>query len=273
MGVMQNFIDAGCGEFFGFTDLGWAATKLFGETGTMGDMMELATNNLNHKGTLMQRLFDPMSESYGNMTSKRYHSNIFRNLISHDCSFIGYGIGEYYIHMLPMYAVLHKEKVLLNGKKISLFDAFEKVSIGEGNSKLELIQGVTDLDGNHITQDYIDRIKGKIKYVNSSMHGAMNEEDRGLIHQYVAGRMIMNFRQWMVGHYGRRFRGRYFDYNLGDWREGYYTTLWNMVRSEDTREMWNNGSWKVWEDRQKIDAVGMLLKDFATLGLLLNGVT
>lgn len=264
MGVMQNFIDAGCGEFFGFTDLGWAATKLFGETGTMGDIMELATNNLNHKGTLMQRLFDPMSESYGNMTSKRYHSNIFRNLISHDCSFIGYGIGEYYIHMLPMYAVLHKEKVLLNGKKISLFDAFEKVSIGEGNSKLELIQGVTDLDGNHITQDYIDRIKGKIKYVNSSMHGAMNEEDRGLIHQYVAGRMIMNFRQWMVGHYGRRFRGRYFDYNLGDWREGYYTTLWNMVRSEDTREMWNNGSWKVWEDRQKIDAVGMLLKDFAT---------
>ena len=56
------------------------------------------------------------------------------------------------------------------------------------------------------------------------MHGAMNEEDKGLIHQHMAGRFVMNLRQWMVEHYSRRYRGSHYDATLGEYREGFYNT-------------------------------------------------
>ena len=57
-----------------------------------------------------------------------------------------------------MYGVLHNQKVLLNGKKISLYDAFEVTNKQDGNSELHLKTGVTDLDGNAITDAFIDKI-------------------------------------------------------------------------------------------------------------------
>ncbi len=253
MGVMQIFIDAGCGEFFSTKDVLWASGKLFGETGVSGDIMELLTNNRNHKAALMRELFDPMQEQYRSDTEKRYHSSMLRQILSKDLSFFGYSSGEYLIHMIPMYAILHKQQVLLNGKKTSLYDAFEKVSMGEDNAKLELKQGVTDLDGNPITQEFIDKIKGKVRAANQSMHDAMNEEDKGLIHQYVLGRATMNFRQWMVEHYSRRFRGRHFDFSTGDWREGYWRSVWSGLLNDDTRDTWKSG--------HKKDAIFMFMKD------------
>ena len=256
MGINQIFIDAGCGEFFGWKDIAWASTKLFGETGAAGDVMQLMTNNVSHKSALMRDMFDPMQESFEDDKNKRYHSNIFRQLISHDCSFVGYGVGEYFIHMLPMYAVLHKEQVKLNGQKISLYDAFEVTPKQDGNSELVVKNGVIDLDGNPLTKNYIDAIRGKIRYVNQSMHGAMNAEDRGLIYKYMLGRLVMNFRQWMVGHYSRRFRGKHFDFSTGDWREGYWVSLWKGLMNDDTKETWQVG--------QKKDAIWMFMKDFSS---------
>lgn len=253
MGVNQILIDAGCGEFFGFKDLAWATGKLFGETGVGGDMMEVLTNNRNHKATLFREIFDPMQESFGESKDKRYYSSMFRQIIGKDLSFLGYSSGEYLIHILPMYAILHKQQVRLNGEKINLYDAFEKVSIGENNAKLELKQGVTDLDGNPITQEFIDKVKGKIRAANQSMHGAMNEEDKGLIHQYILGRLTMNFRQWMVGHYSRRFRGRHFDFSTGDWREGYWVSVWKGLTNDETKGTWKQG--------EKMKAIGMFMKD------------
>lgn len=259
MGVQQIFIESGCGEFFGIKDSMWAASKLFGNAGTMGDLMEIATNNVSHKSSLMKDLFDPIQEGWESDKNKRYHSSVFRNIISHDCRFIGYGIGEYYIHMLPMYAVLHREKVLLDGKKVSLYDALEVTKKQDGNSELVVKQGVTDLNGRPITDvndSFIKEVRGKIQYVNKTMHGAMDADSKGLIHRYMAGRLLMNFRQWMVGHYSRRFRGRHFDFDAGDFREGYWVSLWKGLFNADTKEAWKEG--------MKKDAALMFMKDFAT---------
>lgn len=255
MGVMQIMIDAGCGEFFDFKDVGWATTKLFGDTGIVGDAMEYLTYNRSHKAGLFRELFDPMQENFRNAGEKRY-CGLFQQLLSHDFAFMGYGSGEYLIHMLPMYAILHNQKVLQNGKKICLYDAFETTPKEDGNSKLVLKAGVTDLDGNPITQEFINKIKGKIREANQTMHGAMNDEDRGQIHRYVLGRLAMNFRQWMVGHYSRRFRGKHWSFSTNDWREGYWVSLWKGLLNDDTKETWQMG--------QKKDAIWMFMKDFAT---------
>ena len=256
MGEFQMMIEAGAGEFYNFKDYAWAHSKLFGGAGVSGEIMELLTNNMNHKSSLMRELFDPLQENFSQKSHQTYYKSMFRQLVSHDCSFIGYTSGEFLIHYVNMYSLLHNQKVLLNGQKISLYDAFEVTNKQDGNSELKLKQGVTDLDGNPITTDYIDKIRKKLRYVNQSTHGAMNDEDKGLIHQRMLGRMVMNFRQWMVEHYSRRFRARHFDASLGMDREGYWVSLWKGLMNDDTKDTWNSG--------HKMDAIGQFMKDLYT---------
>lgn len=256
MGEFQMMIEAGAGEFYNFKDYAWAHTKLFGGAGVGGEIAELLTNNINHKSVLMRELFDPLQENFSQKSHQTYYKSMFRQLVSHDCSFIGYESGEYLIHYVNMYSVLHNQKVLLNGKKISLYDAYEVTNKQDGNSELHLKAGVTDLDGNIITKDFIDKIRKTLRYVNQSTHGAMNNEDKGLLHQKWWGRGIMNFRQWMVEHYSRRFRKSHFDASLGMNREGYWYSLYKGLTNDDTKDTWNR--------KQYIQAIGMFMKDFYT---------
>lgn len=259
MGEFQMMIEAGAGEFYGFKDYAWAHTKLFGSAGVAGDFAELLTNNISHKSVLMRELFDPLQENFSQKSHAKYYSSMFRQLVSHDCSFIGYSSGEYLIHYVNMYALLHHQKVLLNGQKISLYEAFEVTNKQDGNAELKLKTGVTDLDGNVITDDFLDKIRKKLRYVNQTTHGAMNDEDKGILYQKWWGRGILNFRQWMVEHYSRRFRARHFDAALGRDREGYWYSLWKGLTNDDTKDIWNKG--------QHAKAIGMFVKDFYTFML------
>ena len=256
VGEFQMLIEAGAGEFYNFKDYAWAHKKLFGFAGVAGEFAELVTNNVNHKGVLFREMFDPMNENFTDKSHTRYYKNMFRQLVSHDCSFLGYASGEYLIHYVNMYAILHNQKVLLNGKKICLYDAFEVKKGQDNNSELVLKAGVTDLDGHVITSEWLNDIKNRIKYANQTTHGSMNKEDKGLIHQYWWGRGVMNFRQWMVEHYSRRFRKRHFDASLGMDREGYWVSAWKMLRSDETADKWNEGN--------KKDAIALFVKDLYT---------
>ena len=260
MGEFQMMIEAGAGEFYNFKDYGFAHTKLFGRAGVAGDLMELLTNNVNHKSVLMRELFDPLQENFEQKSHTRYYNSMFRQMLSHDCSFIGYSSGEYLIHYVNMYAVLHNKKVLIDGKQSNLFDAFEVINKQDGNSELKLKANVTDLDGNSITQDFIDNVRKKIRYVNQSTHGAINAEDKGILYQRWWGRGIMNFRQWMVEHYSRRFRTAHYDAALGATREGYWYTFFHEAwKNEDTRDTWKKEGWS-----NKLNAVGLFMKDLLT---------
>lgn len=241
VGEYQMMLEALTGEFYGVKDYIRAHTLLFGNAGVPGEITDLLTNNINSKAVLFREMFDPLNENFSDKSHTRYYHSMFRQLVSHDCSFIGYASGEYLIHYVNMYGVLNNQKVLLNGKKIALYDAFEKTQKQDGNSELVLRQGVTTLDGNTITEEWLDKVRKKIRYCNQTTHGSMNTEDKGLIHQKLWGRAIMNFRQWMVEHYSRRFRGRHFDATLGENREGYWVSYWKYLWNDETKEDWKNG--------------------------------
>ena len=256
VGEFQMMIEAGAGEFYGFKDYLWAHSKLFGGSGVGGEIAELLTNNMNHKGTLFREMFDPINENFSDKSHTKYYKSMFRQLVSHDCSFLGYSSGEYLIHYVNMYSILHNQKVLQNGKKISLYDAFELANKQDGNAELRLKTGVTMLDGSVVTSEFLDNIRKKIRYANQTTHGSMNTEDKGLIHQKLWGRAIMNFRQWAIEHYSRRFRKRHFDASLGMDREGYWQSFYQYMFNEDTKDEWKDGS--------KVNAIGMFMKDYMT---------
>ena len=82
------------------------------------------------------------------------------------------------------------------------------------------------LDGSAITDEYLEKVQAKIRLINQKTHGSMNTEDKGNIHRFMMGRAAMQFKQWMVEHYSRRYRGRYFDGTTRTWQEGYYNTVY-----------------------------------------------
>lgn len=263
MGEFQMMIEAGCGQYYGWKDFGWAHLKLFGKAGATGEIMNLLTNNINSKCCLMRDVFDPTQDNFSNRRNHAYHKSMFRQLLSKDCSFIGYSSGEEVIHYVNMYAILHHEKVKLNGKEISLYDAYEVSNNIDNNSELVLKQGVTKKDGTAITEEYIQTIKNRIRGVNQKTHGAMNEEEKGIIHRRILGRCVMNFRQWMVEHYSRRFRGRYYDPAFGNYQEGYWYTLYKALINDATSDEFKAG--------HKLNAVGMFFKDL--LNFTFRGMT
>jgi hypothetical protein len=93
-----------------------------------------------------------------------------------------------------MYAVLEHEKVIYNGKEVSLFSVLQKSKDENGVPQLKVKDGARTLEGNEIDIEYLRGIKRRIKEVNQQTHGAMNAEDKGVLSQRMLGRLVLNFR-------------------------------------------------------------------------------
>lgn len=237
VGEIQMLIESGSGEFYNPLDYAWAHAQVFGDNTfrAPGRIMDFMTNNVNSMPVLLAQRFDPLNEIFDETAQERYFTGGARNLLAKDFTFIGYGMGEHMIHYVTMYAVLHNTKVKVDGKKTNLYNAFYKGNKSDGNSELLLKNNVEykDENGNWVPVDeaYLDKIRDRIRYCNQSTHGSMNDEDKGLIHQKMMGRFVMNLRQWMVEHYSRRYRGMHWDASLKEYREGYYNTVGRLFAS------------------------------------------
>lgn len=257
VGVMQTILKASGGRYFNWKDLVKAEAILMGEIGTpfvsalfggaiggpvgaavgltagtaMGikgqsvKFMDILTNSTNSIDSLIARFFDATQSNYSEISHKRYHQTVAGKLFGAFNPMFMYERGEYWIHMLNVYAILSHEKVLQRDpasgkvKKISLYDAFTKGEKISGNSELEILDNIYKMDGQRLkdTKDpYFDEIKRRMRFVNQQCHGSMNKEDKGIIHQYMLGKLAMNFRQWMVEHYSRRYRGLHWDESIRD---------------------------------------------------------
>lgn len=230
VGELQMLIEAGAMEFYNPIDYVWAHKKVFGDNiiGSVGRIMDFMTNNTNSKSVLLAQVFDPLNENFSEQQHQRYYRGPLRHLLGKDFTFIGYGAGEHLIHFVTMYAILHNTKVKINGETKTLYDVFSVGNKVDGNSELIIDKNATYIndEGQEVPIDnnFLEKIRKKIRYANQTMHGAMNEEDKGLIHQRMAGKFVMNLRQWMVEHYSRRFRSSHYDATLGENREGFYNT-------------------------------------------------
>lgn len=254
VGEIQMLIESGAGEFYNPVDYMAANALVFGDNTIRAPRraIDFVFNNVNSESVLLSQLFDPLLDNYNELSHKRYFNGPIRHLLGTDFSFIGYGAGEHLIHFVNMYAVLHHNKIRINGeekkigssdskvlsKRYTLRDAFEVVNKQDGNSELQIKQGVEyrDRNGNWIPltsleDPYIQTIKDQIKHCNQTTHGSMNTEDKGLIHQHMLGRFAMNLRQWMVEHYSRRYRARYWDANLQQEREGFYNSTYKLMKA------------------------------------------
>lgn len=235
-GELQMLIEAGGGEYFNIKNLLVAQTRIFGDLlgRTPGKVWDLLSNNRSSIDILISEFFDAQQDIYSEKAKQRYHKNVFRRLFGKLDPLMMYSGGEYLIRQTLAYAVLDAEKVLLNGKKVSLLKCFDKVETEKGFYELKLKDDVTKLDGSslELNDEYLQEVKNKIRHCSQACFGAMNTEDKGIVNQHFLGRAAMNFRQWMVEHYSRRYRKRHWDYSANKDVEGYWYTTIMVVGKE-----------------------------------------
>ena len=232
-GDLQMIIESTGANYYNPIDLLKAHGRLFGKgLNSPGAMLDVINGTRGNFDVLLCEFFDAYNEEFESKSNERYYKNPFRRIYGKINPMMMYSGGEAMIRSVNMYAMLYHEKVKINGKKTSLINAFTKTDRENGFADLKLVDGVTDLDGNPITLDgeYLRSFKKKIKGVAEDCFGSMNAEDKGLINQHFMGRLAMNFRQWMVGHYSRRFRLQHWDYQKGEYVRGYYIEAFNMLR-------------------------------------------
>lgn len=247
VGKLQMCIEGACGEFYNIADWGYAEWEYFQEIWPM--LAELASNKKTSDLALLMDYFDVKDEFIENLKADGFYNNIVGKIIGNANILFMYGMGEHMLHAETMLAILHRKKVVnrQTGQTVSLRKVFEKkVESGTGELVVDYSKwDIIDAEGNRraLTEKDLDTIKGQVSYCNKTMHGAFGQLDKGMVHRYCFGRLIMNFRQWMPGHYERRFRGLHYNYDLNEWREGYYTTSLKFLA--DTVKEWNDGGWQL----------------------------
>lgn len=236
-------------------------------TGKGSVILDLITNNKQSKDYLIAEYFDLFNENYGSMMHTNYHKG-FRQLL-HDISFILYGAGEKAIRYNALWAMANARKLKHNGNTISMNDAFVKVGYSH-SPHLELKANLYDINGVQLTdsngelttegKDFFRKFKKDLRYACQGMFGAMNEEDKGIIHMYTIGKASMNFRQWMIGHYSERFRGVHWDMDKHEFVRGYWTSSGIFLKKSLTTEEAKD----LLEEGQKIKFMGQFIKDLFT---------
>lgn len=253
-GSMATVFGGGA-DFYTLTDYIWAHDLLFGKNSTT--LIDLASNNTNSYNGLLAEIFDPTMDNFTEKSHKKYRSH-FGNIIDKDWKFIGYGSGEHLIHYANMLAILHHEKVLVDGKETSLYDAFEVTEDVDGIKHMNVKAGTTTLDGQAVDEEYLNKVRGRIREANQNMHGSMNDEDQGIIKTRLLGRAAAHLRTWMFEHYSRRYRGSHYSAATKDQREGFYYTLFRCIKDMRTYHRGVAAQWDNLNNHQKTNVMRAL---------------
>lgn len=232
MGKMQQWIESMASEYFTAKDLAKATSQYWALIPSyMGEKGSTYKTNML---SLLSQKFDAEEDFFEQAGNHPMYKGMPKRFLKDSSVLFMQGAGEHYLHVRTMLAILNNVQVKLNGQTIPLKEAFEVVKNENGISSLELKKGVTKLDGTAFTEEDLQRVKRKINVANGLMNGKFNKKDKGAIHRYALGRMVMQFRQWMPAHYFRRFQSATYDAELETWREGYYRTfgrfVWNLLK-------------------------------------------
>lgn len=265
-------------ELFTLSDYIWAHSMMFANNASsLQRLVDFTVGNKSTKPEILAQFFDPEVENFNELGHERYYRTWLRRWLSKDRTFVGYGIGEHLIHRVVQYSVLKHLKVRTNGKETSLHRALYVKNIINGNGELGIRPNTTFEmpDGTQVPVDmeFLEAVKGLIRYGNQCFHGSMSTADKGVIHQQLAMRYIMNLRQWMVEHYSSRFRNTHYDASLhrasqklgiSKVREGHQGTAykmgWNYTKLTAKKFAELGGvakflnSFGIYADRIKVDA-------------------
>lgn len=196
------------------------------------------------KLSLLIRKFDILEDYYEELNRDRSYKGKFARFMGKNSAlpFIFNSAGEHAMRCTSFIATLKATKVYkeVDGEleEVSLYDALEiKDVVKDGKiigKTLDFKGTYRDKEGNIIStgtgaKNFLFKVKQLGHGVNQSLHGAYSENDKGMIHKWAAGRLLMQFRQWMPAFFTKRFARKHYNAKLGREERGYHAEAYFFI--------------------------------------------
>ena len=224
---MQN-IEAFSGHYFNAKELLKADGQYAKEL--MKFLPEIESKNPTNKLALFDQLFDIKQEFAGNIKNRM--NTIFEKLFGKSVAFLGQTCGDHWLYNRTAIAMCLRKKVRTSdGNITTLWDALHVENAFEGDNRIkELVIDAVDAEtGEKIGREYIRKYSAKINEVNHRLFGVYNTDDMVAAQRVALGRCVLQYRQWIVPMFARRFQGRRYVAALDEYEEGYYRTVLHLV--------------------------------------------
>ena len=272
--AMQN-IEAAAGQFFGAKELATADKEYLKEL--TGFLPELESNNPTNKLALFDQLFD-IKQDFRDKAGRSRQNSLLKRIFGETIAYLGQTCGDHWLYNRTAIAMAKRQKVIVDGKTISLWDALQIENKFKDNDKIKVLKlpkGAKDADtGKLIDKDWIGQFSEKIKYVNHHLFGVYNTDDMVAAERVAAGRALLQYRKWIVPQFSQRFGEKRYIMAIQDYREGYYRTLVNMCLNLKDAQGNIAKVWDELEDYEKANAKRAVteLFQFAVVWALANFV-
>ena len=219
---MQN-IEAAAGQFFGPKELAKADAAYAKALGPM--MAELGSRTKTNKLSLFFELFD-VKQNFGSKI-KNQKKNWLQRLFGAEIAFLGQDVGDHWLYGRTAIAMAMRQKVLLGGKEMSLWDALQVEGVN-GSSTIKQLnyKDITDLEGNPFD---VAKFSRKVAHINQTCFGIYNDDDANAANRVAMGRLLQQYRKWMKVQYNKRFQAAQGNLATDSWEEGYYRTVGRML--------------------------------------------
>lgn len=220
---MQN-IEAFSGQFFGKGELLKADGIYSSQLIPM--MSEIGKRTKTNKLDLFFELFD-IKQDYASRVKRSQKKNWLERLFGEEIAFIGQDAGDHWLYSRTAIAMALREKVLLDGKEMNLWDALQVEDYGNSKTVKQLnYKKITDLNGNPFD---VAKFSRKVSHLNQVCFGIYNDDDANAANRVSAGRLLQQYRKWMKVQYNRRFQAGQTNLATETWEEGYYRTTARLL--------------------------------------------
>jgi len=85
------------------------------------------------------------------------------------------------------------------------------------------------MDGTPFTERDIIKLSKRINGINNELHIMVNKADMSTFQRTTLGRLVFQFRRWMIPYANRRFQPVMYNFDLEEFQEGYYRTTWRFL--------------------------------------------
>lgn len=261
---MQN-IEAAAGQFFGPKELAKADWEYKNHIIPM--MAEIGSRTKTDKLSLFFELFD-IRQNFSSNLKRVQKKNLLQRLFGAEIAFLGQDAGDHWLYGRAAIAMAMREKVRVDGKEMSLWDALQVEGV-DGSSTIKQLnyRDITDLKGNPFD---VAKFSRKVAHINQRSFGIYNDDDANAANRVAVGRLLQQYRKWWKIQMNTRFQAGQKNLATDTWEEGYYRTVGRMLNQWIRGGVQLNEQWDTMTEGEKANvkrAITEVVQFFAVWAL------
>lgn len=222
---ISNRIEAASKEFVSDAEL-TKAKWIYDKETTKGTFIKDFTEPLNRSliGQLVD-VYDALQGNYHDKLGRKISNSTTKKLWSTDSMFFMQHISEHKPQVELMIAYMHRVKVQSPSGMIPLYEAYE---LGK-DGKIKLKNGIV-LSGQISKNGLVSYdVQNTLHAMNKRLQGVYNKFDKIALERHWLGRLLTMYKKFLVPGLKRRYKGLSYDYELGSYTEGFYSTFYRKL--------------------------------------------